>query len=104
MVHQIFGVIIEIIRQLGSVKTRLEDAISITPYILSASEGCAGALRTSPTRRLEDATLVFTCLYRHNGVQVRDTNALKGQPRSAHSPGQSEATPWGSKHQQSNAL
>ena len=29
MVHQIFGVIIEIIRQLGSVKTRLEDSISI---------------------------------------------------------------------------
>ena len=37
---------------------RLEDAISITPYILSASEGCAGTLQTSPTRRLEDATLV----------------------------------------------
>ena len=44
-------------------KLRLDDAISITPYMLSVSEGCAGTLRFSPTKRLEDATLVISCTF-----------------------------------------
>ena len=68
----------------GIRKARLEDAISITPYIRSEAEDVRGGL-TLTQMRLEDATLLLDCkgLYRngHLAVKVASSRRLVGWAR-----------------------
>ena len=70
------------LREFGIRKPRLEDAISITPYIRSGAEDVRGDL-TLTKMRLEDATLLLNCkgLYRNGqlAVKVASSRRLVGE-------------------------